>query len=525
MVQEVDRHRVFFEASADAMLIIEDGLFVDCNQATLDMLGFDSRKSFFSTHPADVSPPNQPDGRNSFEKADEMIQIAMEKGNNRFKWMHMRQNGEVFPVEVLLTAVPYRGKTILHVVWRDISNRLKLEEDLRSHRDHLEQEVAQRTEELEKALMGARLLGEAVSQSGTSTIIADAKGKIEYVNPAFCEMNGFEPREVLGKTPSLLNSGFQDEAFYQEMWQTIRSGKIWSGTLKNKRKSGELYWARLKIAPVMNDRGEIIHFVGIETDITDYIEAKDKAEKANKAKSSFLSSMSHELRTPLNAIMGFSQLLKMDKKGTLTELQKSHVANIQTASEHLLGLIDEVLDLARVESGKLVFNTTSVNIREVLDDCLTLIEASHNSLNVQVIDETPQDLPFLNVDPVRLKQVIINLVSNAKKYNVEDGKVYLECKELDTNQFRLMVRDTGLGIADDQRDNLFKSFHRLGREESGIEGTGIGLLLTKEIVEGMDGAIGFESIEGEGTTFWIDLPIYDLHSTNSPSSVGRKKQA
>jgi len=525
MSQEADRHRVFFDASADAMLIIEDGVFVDCNQSTLDMLGFDSREAFFSTHPAEISPPQQPDGRDSFEKADELIKMTLEKGNSRFTWMHLHQNGDLLPVEVSLTAVPYDGKTVLHVVWRDISDRLKLEEELRSHRDQLEQDVARRTAELEKALMGARLLGEAVKQSAASTIITDPEGKIAYVNPAFCKINGYTPEEIFGKTPSILNSGLQSEEFYEDLWETIRSGQIWTGTLKNKRKNGELYWARLKIAPVSDDTGEIIHFVGIETDITDYIIAKERAENANRAKSAFLSSMSHELRTPLNAIMGFSQLLGMDKKSPMNDGQKSYLSNIQSASEHLLDLIDEVLDLARVEAGKLVFNITSVDVRDVLDDCLILTDASHNAMNVDVIDETPMDLPILKVDPVRLKQVIINLVSNAKKYNVEHGKVYIACEMRDDQLFRLMVRDTGLGIAEDQRDNLFKPFNRLGREESGIEGTGIGLLLTKQIVEGMDGAIGFESQEGVGTTFWIDLPTYDLQSKPIRSIVRQKKRA
>ncbi|MDV7340848.1 PAS domain-containing protein [Terasakiella sp. A23] len=523
MSDQVDRHRVFFEASADAMLIIDNGVFVDCNQSTLDMLGMGSREEFFKTHPADLSPETQPDGRDSFEKADEMIAIAMREGSNRFHWVHKRVNGETFPVEVLLTAVPYDDHTTINVVWRDISDRLALEKELMSRRDQLEEQVKSRTEELEQALHGARLLGEAVSQSGASTIITDPRGRIEYVNPAFTYMNGYTPEEIFGKTPSILNAGVQPELFYQDMWATITSGKVWSGTLKNKRKNGEMYWARLKIAPVTNENGHILHYVGIETDITDFIEAKEKAEHANKAKSAFLSAMSHELRTPLNAIMGFSQLLDMDSQTPLTEKQRSFVSNIKSASDHLLGLIDEVLDLARVEAGKLVFNIQSVDLRDMLDECLKLSDGSFNALNVEIIDETRSALPVLKADPLRVKQVILNLISNAKKYNVENGKVYISGELREGGLYRLRVRDTGVGIADDQRDNLFKPFHRLGAENTEVEGTGIGLLLTKQIVEGMNGAIGFESDEGEGTTFWIDIPSYGVQAARPTTFDIRRK--
>lgn len=512
MTQVPDRHRVFFEASADAMLIIDGGVFVECNQSTLDLFGFASSEDFFSAHPAELSPPQQPDGRNSFEKANEMMERAIQDGNNRFHWMHRRQDGSVFPVEVLLTAIPYDGKTVLHVVLRDVSHRVELENKLRNRRDELEQEVARRTQELEKALMDARLLGEAVSQSAASILITDPQGRIKYINPAFCQINGYDIQEIIDKQPSILNSGLQDRDFYKEMWKTIQSGQIWSGTLKNKRKNGELYWARLKISPVMDDQGEIVNYVGIETDITDFIEAKERAENANRAKSSFLSSMSHELRTPLNAIMGFSQLLDMGKKTPLSERQKSYVANIKSASDHLLSLIDEVLDLARVEAGKMQFNIQNVNLRDTLDDCLQLAEGSYNTLNVTVIDETRSRLPALKVDPLRLRQVILNLISNAKKYNVENGKVFVSGELRPGSMFRLKIRDTGDGIPEYEHNKLFKPFQRLGAEKTQVEGTGIGLLLTKQIVEGMGGEIGFESSLGVGSTFWIDLPSYGAQS-------------
>ena len=506
---EQDRYRIFFEASADAMLILDDGVFVDCNQSTLDMLGFESREALFATHPAELSPPTQPDGRNSFEKANEIIEKTFEEGSSRFDWIHLKKSGEMLTVEVLLTAIPYEEKTILHVVWRDIFKRVQLKEELIAHRNKLQAEVTKRTQELEQTLMEAQLLGEAVSQSGVSTLITDIHGKIEYINPAFTKINGYTPEEIYGKSPAILSSGLQNDDFYKKMWETIKKGKIWTGTLRNMRKNGQLYWAELKISPVCDEAGKIHHYVGIETDISDFIEAKEKAEKANQAKSNFLSSMSHELRTPLNSIIGFTQLLEVDKQGAFTENQKTQLFHIRNAGDHLLSLVDEVLDLAKVESGKLAFNIKNVDFRAILNECLDLAKASYNQLNVEVIDRTDFELPFLETDPVRAKQVILNLITNAKKYNKKDGYVYIDSAQTDQQSVRLSVTDTGSGISIEKQAELFTPFNRLGHENSHVDGTGIGLVLTKKIIEGMGGQIGVHSVLGEGSTFWVEFPAHE----------------
>jgi len=467
------------------MLTIEGGQFVDCNTATLKILGFETKEELFKTHPGAISPETQPDGSNSYKKAEEMIAIALAEGSNRFDWIHTRKNGELFPVEVLLIPVDIEQDGFINVVWRDISQR----------------------HELEKALMGAQLLGEAVNQSGSSIIITDSKGCIEYVNPAFSEINGYSADEIKGKTPGILNSGFQDSEFYQDMWQTISMGEIWSGTVRNARKNGDLYWARLRISPVKNEQGRIHHFIGIETEITDFIEAKEKAENANKAKSDFLSSMSHELRTPLNSIIGFSQLLEMNRRQTLSEQQLLQVSHIRKAGDHLLHLIDEVLDLAKIEAGKMSYAIEDINIRSILDECLQISNTSNTKLNVSLNDETGKDLPKLKADALRTRQALLNLISNAKKYNSTDGVVTISAENSLNNMFCIKVTDTGKGIARDKQSQLFQPFNRLGVENLDIEGTGIGLVITKQIIEEMDGSIGFESREGEGSTFWIKLPL------------------
>ncbi len=233
--------------------------------------------------------------------------------------------------------------------------------------------------------------------------------------------------------------------------------------------------------------------------------AKAEAEQANRSKSEFLSSMSHELRTPLNAILGFAQLLEMSTKEPLSERQKGHVSYIAKAGGHLLSLINDVLDLARIEIGRAAMTIEPVSLRDLSDECLALTRSMPAAAGLEVVDGTRgTPLPLVSADATRLKQVMLNLLSNAVKYNRPGGRVTLTVTAA-AGAVRLAVRDTGMGIPEERRGDLFQPFSRLGREHSTIEGTGIGLTITKRLVEQMEGAIGLDSETGEGTTFWVDL--------------------
>ena len=239
----------------------------------------------------------------------------------------------------------------------------------------------------------------------------------------------------------------------------------------------------------------------------DLVSAKEEAEKANRSKSEFLSQMSHELRTPMNAILGFAQMLEI-KNDNLITTQKDHVKEILHAGHHLLALINELLDLARIESGKTKVCIEKIILQEVLEECLQLLSGQLHEQKIELINRVSVDVCYIYADRRHLKQVLINLLSNAIKYNSRPGKIILDAKLLekyDDKQFlHITITDTGKGLNAEEIKQLFSPFKRLNCHKN-IEGTGIGLTITKNLVEMMKGKIGVDSVVGEGSTFWIDL--------------------
>lgn len=260
----------------------------------------------------------------------------------------------------------------------------------------------------------------------------------------------------------------------------------------------------LTLSAVKGSDGVLTHYVKAYIDITELSNAKAAAEKANLAKSHFLSSMSHELRTPLNAILGFAQLLEIGPPAPAPN-QMIKLKEIVRGGWYLLDLINEILDLASIESGKLSLQTESVGLHDILLECKSMMEPQAEVRSIQINIHQPDSTLFVYADRTRLKQVLINLLSNAIKYNCEDGTIEVTCIVSIQKQVCIRIKDTGEGLSSEKLAQLFQPFNRLGQESNAVEGTGIGLALAKKLVEQMGDRMGVESTVGSGSVFWFEL--------------------
>jgi len=301
-----------------------------------------------------------------------------------------------------------------------------------------------------------------------------------------------------------------------EFSRTVAWTEPFKGDYRFLAKDGHVVWIHGEAKIVRDPFGQPSFIQGIGYDITamkrieeELRQARDEAENANRAKSAFLSRTSHELRTPLNAVIGFAQLLEMNE--LLGNDDQESVEEILKAGRHLLELINEILDISGIDSGQMTLSVTPVSVNELLEEALSLIETLARDHDVQLQWTAPPGRNWhVLADGRRLKQVFLNLFSNAVKYNRSGGTVTVECgatQATATPTLRVCVKDTGFGLSAEKLARLFTPFDRLGAEQTGVEGTGIGLAYSKRMVTAMGGTLGVESIVGIGSAFWIDLPI------------------
>ncbi len=356
-----------------------------------------------------------------------------------------------------------------------------------------------------------RKLSLATRHSPASVVITDKNGTIEYVNSTFSKVTGYSVEEAIGQNPKILKSGGLPASFYQEMWQTILSGKSWQGDLINQKKNGEEFWESASISPIQNEEGEITHFVAVKQDITErkqmeaeLILAKQAADDANKAKGDFLANMSHEIRTPMNAVIGMAHLaLKTD----LNPKQRDYLKKIQSSANSLLGIINDILDFSKIEAGKLDMEAVDFNLDDVLDNLANLVSTkAQEKENLEVLFAAAHDVPrHLVGDPLRLGQVLINLTNNAVKFT-ESGEIVVSIEKVGYNAdqvtLKFVVSDTGIGLTTEQMNKLFQSFSQADTSTTRkYGGTGLGLAISKKLVNMMDGEIWVESEYGQGTSF------------------------
>jgi len=374
-------------------------------------------------------------------------------------------------------------------------------------------------------LRDTRALRAALESMKDGVVILDTTGFCLFSNPAAEELLGNKLTEKLVKdwAPQLdiqrdgISSLDPIEDF--PLVQALSGRAVQPIDICVQAAAGsQRVWLAASAMPLTDESGRICGAAGVFSDVTErrngenaLKHAKEEAECANRAKSEFLSRVSHELRTPLNAILGFAQLLQMSR---LPDHHQDSVEQILKGGRHLLALINEVLDIARIESGHLSISLERIAAPEVIQEAVTLIEPQAAKLKIQLyIEAGPAWRSHITADRQRFKQVVLNLISNAVKYNHEGGSVRISA-EIRGPNLKLNIADTGPGIASEKLHLLFSPFERLGAEHGGVEGTGIGLALSKRLVEAMSGRIGFENQAGSGATFWIEFPVADANASH-----------
>lgn len=421
----------------------------------------------------------------------------------------------------------------------------------------------------DQPLLKADALQQAIFNSANfSSIATDAQGVIQLFNVGAERMLGYSAAEVINQiTPAGISDAQEviarAAALSLEAGRTIKPGfealvfKASRGIediyeLTYIRKDGSRFPAIVSVSPLRDAADKVIGYLLMGTDNTarkrveteqalldarlreqqhalqetnvELEAARKAADKANLAKSEFLSSMSHELRTPLNAVLGFAQLLASEQPPPSVSQQRS-LDQILKGGWYLLRLINEILDLAMIESGKTTMSQESMGLAEVLNDCRAMVGPEAQKRGIQLYFTHPERARFVHADRIRVKQVMINLLSNAIKYNRRGGSVIVSYDGAAGAMVRISVADTGAGLNPAQIEQLFQPFNRLGQEEGTEEGTGIGLVVTKQLVELMGGAIGVDSEPGVGTTFWVELeastePVLELPAFQAPALHG-----
>ena len=350
-----------------------------------------------------------------------------------------------------------------------------------------------------------------------STIFVKDARDFRYVrlNRAFEQLTGYQRAEVLGKTDAELFPAPEAERFLAADQQALATGELIDIGESSVTVTRGVRLLHTRKIPIFDGSDRAEYLLGISDDVTERANneralaaAKQEAERANRAKSEFLSRMSHELRTPLNAILGFAQLLEAD---SVNEEQRESVAHILKGGAHLLELINEVLDIARIEAGHISLSPEPVAIHDVVGQVAELVRplAAQRRIAIDVREAAGAEGGHVLADRQRLSQVLLNLLSNAVKYNREGGRVAITFADGPADTLRVKVTDTGAGIPAAKLPLLFQPFERLGAEQSGIEGTGLGLALSRALVVAMGGTLGVESVLDAGSTFWVELPVAD----------------
>ena len=427
------------------------------------------------------------------------LKVAVAEGRMEDEGWRVRKDGTRFWANVIITAIhDEHGELVgFAKVTRDLTERRRAEEALRESEERL------------------RLMVEGAKDYGM--FMLDPKGRVMSWNEGARRIKGYSANEIIGRHFSTFYPA-EDVAAGKPAWElrvVAAEGRIEDEGWRV-RKDGTLFWANVIITALRNKKGELLGFAKLTRDLTERRAAQERAiadarrvaeaQASSKSKTDFLAAMSHELRTPLNAIGGYAELIEMGVGGTVTDQQREYLERIRGSQQHLLALINDLLNYSRVESGQVSYQREPVDLHNAVDRVVTMVMPQATAKRVGLRHGACPDNVVALADRLKVEQIVLNLLSNAVKFTPEGGEVAISCRMTDDNAV-IDVRDTGPGIPIDQQSAIFEPFVQLGRTlTSAHEGTGLGLAISRDLARAMDGDVTVQSAPGEGSTFTLRLP-------------------
>src|SRR5229473_267854 len=503
------RYHLLFDSNPHPVWVydLKTLAILDANHSAVRNYGY-SREEFLSLTIKDIRPP---------EDVPALLESAATTppdAESNSVWIHRKKDGTLIDVEITSHPLIYGGGDARLVVATDITTRKRAEEAL------------QTSEEKFRSV---------VQTANDAIVTADSHGNITDFNRGAEAIFGYSAREAIGKPLTALMPDRFKEPHQRGLKRYLETGeaRVIGKTveLAAKRKDGTEFPVELSLSSWKTRAG--LFFTGVLSDITDrkrtealMLHAKEEAERGSKFKDQFLSTMSHELRTPLNAVLGFSDLLADERYGPLNDRQQRYVAHIHAGGKHLLKLISDILDLSKIEAGRMELAREDVTVSSAFTEVISALYPLAEKKSQALLQQVEPNL-HVHADGMRFKQVLMNLAGNAIKFTPEGGRIKLAARQVD-DQVRVEVRDNGPGIPADQQQRIFEAFVRLTQTGSATEGTGLGLAITARLVELHGGKLGIESQPGEGACFYFSLPLVAIapdQSAQTSRSIPRERKA
>ncbi len=413
-------------------------------------------------------------------------------GSKNYEFHLLTRHNEEKWVELQASSIVFEGQQAILLVGSDVTHK--------KEKDKLLQK-----------------LSAAVTHSPTSIVITTMEAKIEYVNPYFCTFTGYSYEEVIGQDPKILKSGNTPVEVYRDMWDTLLSKKVWGGEFENRKKNGDLYWESARIAPLLDEKGEITHFIAIKEDITNLKNTQKNLEASKKElldlnakKDKFFSIIAHDLRSPFLGLVNLTELLHNNFDNLNPDKTRHFLRLLNESSQQVFQLLENLLEWSKTQTGRIEFNPATIKLTDLINDSIRLVQLNARQKEITIKNQVAPTL-FVTADRNMLQTIIRNLLGNAIKYTPKGGLIKIEASEIHSGQNMTLISviDNGIGIAIEKQNKIFKigeNYSTPGTESE--KGTGLGLIICKEFVEIHHGKIWCESDGTNGTTFSFTVPSF-----------------